>query len=168
MSPSRPFTCDTNGSELILHSPRGCIVLLHERFQREHEIERQKNLTSQTANLHLSHHPRYAHTPFDQSAEPEGDPVRDLSLAYSSHPDEPQNVVDWDRYTIVGTCTELFKDYLRLTSVRASFLHATFKQSVRRNRNRSRFARYPSYSKLLSKSRYVSATEHHTTGSVTS
>ncbi|KAL1731142.1 SAC3/GANP/Nin1/mts3/eIF-3 p25 family-domain-containing protein [Schizophyllum commune] len=71
-----------------------------QRFQREHEIERQKNLTSQTANLHLSHHPRYAHTPFDQSAEPEGDP----------------NVVDWDRYTIVGTCTELFKDYLRLTS----------------------------------------------------
>ena len=27
-----------------------------------------------------------------------------------------QNVVDWDRYTIVGTSQEIFKDYLRLTS----------------------------------------------------
>ena len=54
-----------------------------QRFQREHEIERQKNLTSQTANLHLSHHPRHAHTPFDQSAEPEGDPVRSLPLRTS-------------------------------------------------------------------------------------
>jgi len=27
-----------------------------------------------------------------------------------------QNVFDWDRYTIVGTSQEIFKDYLRLTS----------------------------------------------------
>ena len=25
-------------------------------------------------------------------------------------------MVEWDRYTIVGTCPEIFKDYLRLTS----------------------------------------------------
>jgi hypothetical protein len=31
----------------------------------------------------------------------------------------PQNVPNWDQYTIVGTCQEIFKDYLRLTSVRA-------------------------------------------------
>lgn len=28
-----------------------------------------------------------------------------------------QNVIDWDRFTIVGTSQEIFKDYLRLTSV---------------------------------------------------
>lgn len=35
--------------------------------------------------------------------------------------DEPEadpNVPNWDRHTIVGTNEELFKDYLRLTSVR--------------------------------------------------
>jgi hypothetical protein len=29
-----------------------------------------------------------------------------------------QNVPNWDQHTIVGTCQEIFKDYLRLTSVR--------------------------------------------------
>ena len=28
-----------------------------------------------------------------------------------------QNVPNWDRHTIVGTSQEVFKDYLRLTSV---------------------------------------------------
>ena len=28
-----------------------------------------------------------------------------------------QNVPNWDRFTIVGTSQEIFKDYLRLTSV---------------------------------------------------
>lgn len=32
-----------------------------------------------------------------------------------------QNVIDWDADTIVGTSKEIFKDYLRLTSV--SFVH---------------------------------------------
>lgn len=41
-----------------------------------------------------------------------------------------QNVPNWDRYTIVGTKQEIFKDYLRLTSVsiaiwRVSYLEAT-------------------------------------------
>ncbi len=31
--------------------------------------------------------------------------------------DKTQNVPNWDRFTIVGTSTEIFKDYLRLTSV---------------------------------------------------
>ena len=30
----------------------------------------------------------------------------------------PQNVPNWDQHTIVGTSQEIFKDYLRLTSVR--------------------------------------------------
>jgi hypothetical protein len=29
-----------------------------------------------------------------------------------------QNVPNWDQHTIVGTSQEIFKDYLRLTSVR--------------------------------------------------
>ena len=32
-----------------------------------------------------------------------------------------QNVPNWDQHTIVGTCQEIFKDYLRLTSVRIAF-----------------------------------------------
>ena len=32
-----------------------------------------------------------------------------------------QNVPNWDQHTIVGTCQEIFKDYLRLTSVRIVF-----------------------------------------------
>jgi hypothetical protein len=32
-----------------------------------------------------------------------------------------QNVPNWDQHTIVGTSQEIFKDYLRLTSVRIAF-----------------------------------------------
>ncbi|KAJ4475993.1 SAC3/GANP/Nin1/mts3/eIF-3 p25 family-domain-containing protein [Lentinula edodes] len=63
-----------------------------ERFQREHEIERQKSRNSSLkANASAS--------PFGNSDEPEADP----------------NVIDWDRFTIVGTSREIFKDYIRLT-----------------------------------------------------
>ena len=31
-----------------------------------------------------------------------------------------QNVPNWDQHTIVGTSQEIFKDYLRLTSVRVA------------------------------------------------
>ncbi|KAI0077733.1 hypothetical protein K474DRAFT_1684148 [Panus rudis PR-1116 ss-1] len=67
------------------------------RFQREHEIERQKTTAAQRqfANLSLSR----SHTPL-YGDDPEGDP----------------NVPNWDRHTIVGTSQEIFKDYLRLTS----------------------------------------------------
>jgi len=36
-----------------------------------------------------------------------------------------QNVPNWDQHTIVGTSQEIFKDYLRLTSVRIAFLFFT-------------------------------------------
>jgi hypothetical protein len=38
-----------------------------------------------------------------------------------------QNVIDWDKHTIVGTSTKLEKKYLRLTSVRSPRLavHST-------------------------------------------
>ncbi|KIK61600.1 hypothetical protein GYMLUDRAFT_996089 [Collybiopsis luxurians FD-317 M1] len=78
-----------------------------ERFQREHEIERQKSLSSLKANSHNAHlfsnnswNSSRSASPFGPSDEPEADP----------------NVIDWDRFTIVGTSKELFKDYLRLTT----------------------------------------------------
>lgn len=33
-----------------------------------------------------------------------------------------QNVIDWDKETVVGTCTKLEKPFLRLTSVRSTSL----------------------------------------------
>ncbi|KAF8998559.1 SAC3/GANP/Nin1/mts3/eIF-3 p25 family-domain-containing protein [Cyathus striatus] len=79
-----------------------------QRFQREHELERQKATGQSQANqfknsTHLFNNNK---NPYSRSAspmnvdEPEGDP----------------NVIDWDRHTIVGTSQEVFKDYLRLTS----------------------------------------------------
>jgi hypothetical protein len=43
----------------------------------------------------------------------------DSPSAFGTNPDDSEadpNVLDWDKYTIVGTNQELFKDYLRLTS----------------------------------------------------
>ncbi|KAJ7918747.1 SAC3/GANP/Nin1/mts3/eIF-3 p25 family-domain-containing protein [Mycena leptocephala] len=79
-----------------------------QRFQREHEIEREKSRiggqASLKANYQTSHlfngsNSRSA-SPFGQSDDPDADP----------------NVMDWDRHTIVGTSKEIFKDYLRLTT----------------------------------------------------
>ncbi|EIW79201.1 hypothetical protein CONPUDRAFT_127098 [Coniophora puteana RWD-64-598 SS2] len=78
------------------------------RFQREHELERQKSRGQQYGNGNGASNgsgllnrisgvqPSYAMDVDD----PEGDP----------------NVPHWDKYTIVGTNQEIFKDYLRLTS----------------------------------------------------
>ncbi|KAF9564255.1 hypothetical protein CPC08DRAFT_660731 [Agrocybe pediades] len=82
-----------------------------ERFQREHELEKMKSLrvtggtNNNKANSHQAHFlPRSISSrtgsSYTSNEEPEGDP----------------NVIDWDRYTIVGTSQEIFKDYLRLTS----------------------------------------------------
>ncbi|KAG9312943.1 SAC3/GANP/Nin1/mts3/eIF-3 p25 family-domain-containing protein [Chiua virens] len=83
-----------------------------ERFQREHEIERQKNLRingsqsvlrANSQGVHLLNRIWRADSP----------------STFGSNPDDPEadpNVPHWDRHTIVGTSQELFKDYLRLTS----------------------------------------------------
>lgn len=53
-----------------------------------------------------------------------------------------QNVPNWDRFTIVGTNQEIFKDYLRLTMVR-SILHfdrvTLYQDSILRNLNQNKF-----------------------------
>ncbi|KAH9479661.1 THP3-like protein C2A9.11c [Psilocybe cubensis] len=82
-----------------------------ERFQREHEIEKNKNarnggaaaIKANQQNGHLFNNRSLSSrsgSPYTAQDEPEGDP----------------NVIDWDRYTIVGTSQDIFKDYLRLTS----------------------------------------------------
>ncbi|KAI0629157.1 SAC3/GANP/Nin1/mts3/eIF-3 p25 family-domain-containing protein [Trametes polyzona] len=78
------------------------------RFQREHEIERQKS--SRQFNNHNSSRGPYANPQLFKSRS--GTPA-----AYDAdNPDADPNVPNWDRFTIVGTSTEIFKDYLRLTS----------------------------------------------------
>ncbi|KAF9477776.1 hypothetical protein BDN70DRAFT_907106 [Pholiota conissans] len=72
-----------------------------QRFQREHELERTKHVRNiGQIKSNFSNGARLGSPYPTASDEPEGDP----------------NVIDWDRYTIVGTSQEIFKDYLRLTS----------------------------------------------------
>ncbi|KIM56498.1 hypothetical protein SCLCIDRAFT_132508 [Scleroderma citrinum Foug A] len=81
-----------------------------ERFQREHEIERQKHLRNQGATLKANPHGAHLLNRITRADSPS---------TYGPNPDDPEadpNVPNWDRYTIVGTNQELFKDYLRLTS----------------------------------------------------
>ncbi|KAI0658008.1 SAC3/GANP/Nin1/mts3/eIF-3 p25 family-domain-containing protein [Cubamyces menziesii] len=79
------------------------------RFQREHEIERQKS--SRPFNNHTSSYPSpYANPQLYKSRS--GTPA----TYDADNPDADPNVPNWDRFTIVGTSQEIFKDYLRLTS----------------------------------------------------
>jgi hypothetical protein len=110
-----------------------------ERFRREHELEKQKqNGGGQASSLRAN--PRTAHplvnlsrsaTPFANADDPEADPVRAAPLLDSSALSSScgvmthvcrhlQNVPNWDQHTIVGVSLEIFKDYLRLTSVRTA------------------------------------------------
>lgn len=86
------------------HSDQAALNRRAQRFQREHDIERTKQHGGGfKQNYHYNQHyqhPGFSETPYGKGDEPEGDP----------------NVVDWDRYTIVGTSNELLKDYLRLTT----------------------------------------------------
>ncbi|KAK0188887.1 SAC3/GANP/Nin1/mts3/eIF-3 p25 family-domain-containing protein [Armillaria mellea] len=79
-----------------------------QRFQREHEIERQKSLGG---NASLKANQQYAHLNDRPTTRPSS-----LYVNSADDPDADPNVIDWDRYTIVGSSQELFKDYLRLTS----------------------------------------------------
>ncbi|EKM81933.1 hypothetical protein AGABI1DRAFT_112122 [Agaricus bisporus var. burnettii JB137-S8] len=81
-----------------------------ERFQREHELERMKSLKLAPGKVPSNNGNGYSYG---------NGRATTLSSNRSTPPDEPEadpNVLDWDRHTIVGTCTDTFKDYLRLTS----------------------------------------------------
>ena len=101
-----------------------------QRFQREHELERLKTGKANHPNSRLFNTVPVSRniSPYGNGGEdPDADPVSLAHLwAWSRLLINPaQNVLDWDRDTIVGTSTALFKDYLRLTSVRLSVLHAS-------------------------------------------
>ena len=129
-----------------------------QRFQREHELEKNKNIRNggqtflktnyQTVNRfqNLALVSRSA-SPTD---EPEGDPVSPFVFGLFLA-DYSKNVIDWDRFTIVGTSQELFKDYLRLTSVSVSFSAAVHLNIVMisRNQNLRPYVRIQSFRKLL-------------------
>ncbi|KAI0343121.1 hypothetical protein BDW22DRAFT_1329180 [Trametopsis cervina] len=75
------------------------------RFQREHDIERQKSTQSPSSSLSFYPPSQYNHS-------------RSITPG-TLNPDDPEanpDVPNWDRFTIVGTSREKFKDYLRLTS----------------------------------------------------
>lgn len=72
-----------------------------ERFHREHQIERQKWVGNGQSSFH--HGSTNTHQDTFSSASTPG------------HWDEPENDII-TQHKIVGTCQELFKDYLRLTS----------------------------------------------------
>jgi hypothetical protein len=60
-----------------------------------------------------------------------------------------QNVPNWDQHTIVGTSQEIFKDYLRLTSVRVvPYLSGLSEVSVGpRTQNQNKYVRTMFFSK---------------------
>ncbi|KAJ6496805.1 SAC3/GANP/Nin1/mts3/eIF-3 p25 family-domain-containing protein [Mycena vulgaris] len=79
-----------------------------QRFQREHEIEREKSRVGGQASLKANYQTSHLFNGSNsRSASPFG---------HSEDPDADPNVMDWDRHTIVGTSREIFKDYLRLTT----------------------------------------------------
>ncbi|QRW17058.1 ubiquinol-cytochrome C reductase cytochrome C1 subunit [Rhizoctonia solani] len=97
------------------------------RFEREHEIERQK--ASGTYSVPSFTHHSQSPTGFDTARDntPTYTPMayrsagaiskrKYANVASEDSGDADPNVIDWDRFTIVGTSQDLFKPYLRLTS----------------------------------------------------
>ncbi|KAJ3818422.1 SAC3/GANP/Nin1/mts3/eIF-3 p25 family-domain-containing protein [Lentinula raphanica] len=96
----------TTGTASLDLNDQAALSRRAERFQREHEIERQKSRNSSLkANAHNKH--LFSNTSWSTS--------RSASPSGVDEPEADPNVIDWDRFTIVGTSKEIFKDYLRLT-----------------------------------------------------
>ena len=79
------------------------------RFQREHEIERQKSTRGQ----------QYGNANGASNGPGLLDRISGTQPSYAMDEDDPEansSVPNWDKYTIIGTNQEIFKDYLRLTS----------------------------------------------------
>jgi hypothetical protein len=88
-----------------------------ERFQREHDIERQRRnggsfYSNQASSLTANH--QNAHLFNVGMSSRSSSP----SIFGNNHddPEADPNVPNWDKYTIVGTNQDIFKDYLRLTT----------------------------------------------------
>ncbi|KAH9939138.1 SAC3/GANP/Nin1/mts3/eIF-3 p25 family-domain-containing protein [Amylocystis lapponica] len=108
------------------------------RFQREHDIERQKG-----ARAHHNHAPLHSnysnsHVLHSRSNTPAFD---------GDEPEAKSSMPNWDRFAIVGTSQDIFKDYLRLTSepkpeqIRPfSVLQETLNQLKKRWREKTKYS----------------------------
>ncbi|KAF8582726.1 hypothetical protein K439DRAFT_1391251 [Ramaria rubella] len=79
------------------------------RFEREHEIERQR---ARGGGVGFRVDSESSYSPYNHTTGHITHGVSNISL----EPGYDPNVIDWDRYTIVGKSNNLFKDYLRLTT----------------------------------------------------
>ncbi|THH04786.1 hypothetical protein EW145_g5269 [Phellinidium pouzarii] len=80
-----------------------------ERFQREHEIERQRTRgqgSSQVTHAHSNLINRIQNNSRSDSPSSWGNDVSEGS----------DRTLDWDKHAIIGTSQQVFKDYLRLTT----------------------------------------------------
>ncbi|KAJ7090598.1 SAC3/GANP/Nin1/mts3/eIF-3 p25 family-domain-containing protein [Mycena crocata] len=98
---------NTASSPALDPNDRAALDKRAQRFQREHEIEREKSRVGGQASLKANYSTSHLFDSHSRSASPFG---------HSEDPDADPNVMDWDRHTIVGTSKEIFKDYLRLTT----------------------------------------------------
>lgn len=108
------------------------------RFHREHEIERQKGSHNGSYSSSLPAHRQV--TQFNNSRS-------NTPSYFGDEPETNPNVPNWDRFTIVGTLQETFKDYLRLTSepkpdqIRPySVLQVTLEQLKKRWREKANYS----------------------------
>ena len=107
------------------YGDKHALAMRAQRFQREHAIERTKaariggqdSPQTYSPHSHLFNRSTSTSSPYAGIDEPEGDPVCPFTKGSALADMQPQNVIDWDKFTIVGTSKEIFKDYLRLTSV---------------------------------------------------
>ncbi|KAF7356844.1 PCI domain-containing protein [Mycena venus] len=105
-----PFTQSTSSTPSFDPNDRAALDKRAQRFQREHEIEREKSRVGGPASLKAN----YSHSHLFN--EPNSRSVSPFGFGQSDDPEADPNVMDWDRHTIVGTSKEIFKDYLRLTT----------------------------------------------------
>jgi len=97
------------------------------RFEREHEIEKQKasgvlssssftHHSQSTAGFDIARDNTPAYTPMAYRSAGAISKRKYANAVNVDVGDADPNVIDWDRFTIVGTSREVFKNYLRLTS----------------------------------------------------
>ncbi|EUC59649.1 SAC3/GANP domain protein associated with nuclear localization of protein, putative [Rhizoctonia solani AG-3 Rhs1AP] len=97
------------------------------RFEREHEIERQKASGTYSVPSFTHHSQSPTGSDIARDNTPTFTPMayrsagatskrKYANVASEDSGDADPNVIDWDRFTIVGTSQDLFKPYLRLTS----------------------------------------------------
>lgn len=97
-----------NGPSSLDFDDQAALNRRAQRFQREHEIERMKTAPSGYGGYG-------GYKAVSNTSNTYGNKNAWGNAGFEDSDADP-NVIDWDRYTIVGTNQETFKDYLRLTT----------------------------------------------------